>query len=119
VKHGLSLPVLQNPILAPEVARLAAAISGGRDELLELAIPVAEAQVVLLRARRLRSELIDRALKDPHFILRANSAAYVRLLGRAERGRNRSVQHSNGKQPSSLNARPRAPFTGTPALSRS
>ena len=78
VKHGLSLSVLQDPVLAPEVARLAAAITGGRDELLELAIPIAEAQVVLLRARRLRSELIDRALKDPHF-MRANSARYARL----------------------------------------
>ena len=62
------------------MARLAAAITGGRDELLELAIPIAEAEVVLLRARRLRTELIDRALKDPHFTLRANSAHYVRLL---------------------------------------
>ena len=55
-KHGLSLSVLQDPILAPEVARLAAAITGGRDELLELAIPIAEAEVVLLRARRVRTE---------------------------------------------------------------
>ena len=43
LRHGLSASVLQDPILAPEVARLAAAITGGRDELLELAIPIAEA----------------------------------------------------------------------------
>jgi len=84
-KHGLSLSVLQDPILAPEVARLAAAITGGRDELFELAIPIAEAQVMLLRARRMRTELIDRALKDPHFTFRANSARYVRLLARVLR----------------------------------
>jgi hypothetical protein len=85
VKHGLSLPVLQDPVLAPEVSRLAAAISSGTDELFELAVPIAEAQVVLLRARRLRSELIDRALQDPQFTLRANSARYVRLMGQMVR----------------------------------
>jgi len=41
--------------------------------------------VVLLRARRVRTELIDRALKDPHFTSRANSARYVRLLVRVLR----------------------------------
>jgi hypothetical protein len=81
VKHGLSVSVLQDPALAPEVARLAAEITGGSDELLEFAVPIAEAQVVLLRARRLRSEFIDRALKDPHFLLLANPANYVRYLG--------------------------------------
>jgi hypothetical protein len=78
VKHGLSRSA--HPALMPEVARLAAALTGGKDELLELAIPIAEAEVVLLRARRLRTELIDRALKEPHFTSRANSAHYVRLL---------------------------------------
>jgi hypothetical protein len=73
--------VLQDSTLVPEVARLAAAITGGRDELLELAIPIAEAQVVLERARRLRSELIDRALKEPHLTSRANSVHYARLWG--------------------------------------
>jgi hypothetical protein len=80
-KHGLSLSVLQDPVLAPEVARLAAAISGGRDELLELAVPIAEAQVVMLRARRLRTELIDRALNNPHSFSRAHLARLPRLLG--------------------------------------
>ena len=65
MKHGLSRSALHDPALTPEVARLAAAITGARDELLELAIRIAEAEVVLLRARHLRSELIDRALKDP------------------------------------------------------
>ena len=65
IKHGLSLSVLQDPVLAPEVARLAAEIAGGRNELLELAIPIAEAQVLLLRARRVRTELINQALNDP------------------------------------------------------
>jgi hypothetical protein len=82
-------------MLAPEVARLAAAITGGRDELLELAIPIAEAQVVLLRARRLRSELIDCALKEPHFTSRAHLTRLPRLLGmilRAEKtGRHSAV----------------------------
>ena len=81
MKHGLSLSVLQDPVLAPEVARLAAEISGGNNELLELAVPIAEAQVLLLRARRVRTELINQALNDPLFTFRANSVRYARLWG--------------------------------------
>ena len=92
-KHGLSVSVLQDPVLAPEVARLAAAITGGRDELLELAVPIAEAQVVLLRARRLRSELIDRALKDPHFTSAGELGPLRAPLGAdGARRRNRPAQ---------------------------
>ena len=68
--------MLQDPVLAPEVARLAAEISGGNNELLELAVPIAEAQVLLLRARRVRTELINQALKDPLFTFRANSVLH-------------------------------------------
>jgi hypothetical protein len=80
LKHGLSLPPSQDPDLVPEIARLAAQIAGRRGHLLELAIPIAEAQLVLLRARSLRHETINRALRDPQFTFRANSARYVRLL---------------------------------------
>ena len=83
--------MLQDPILAPEVARLAAAITGGRDELLELAIPIAGSGL-LLRARRVRTELIGRALKDPHFTSRANSPLRAVIGSGAARGRNRAVQ---------------------------
>ena len=91
MQHGLSRSALQNPVLAPEVARLAAAITGGRDELLELAIQIAEAEVVLLRARQMRGELINRALKDPHFALHANPVRFLsfaaQMVRAAETGR--------------------------------
>ncbi len=80
LKHGLSLPPSQDPALVSEVARLAAQIAGRRGDLLELAIPIAEAQLVLLRARSLRHEMIDQALRDPQFTFRANAARYVGLL---------------------------------------
>jgi hypothetical protein len=91
VKHGLSRSALHDPALTPEVARLAAAITGGRDELLELAIQIAEAEVVLLRARQMRGELINRALKDPHFALHANPVRFLsfaaQMVRAAETGR--------------------------------
>jgi hypothetical protein len=80
LKHGLSLPPSQDPTLVPEVARLSAQIAGRRGDLLELAIPIAEAQLVMLRARSLRHEMINRALRDPQFTFRANAARYVGLL---------------------------------------
>jgi len=64
LKHGLTVPVLRDPLLAPEVASLARRIAGAREELIDLATPVAEAQLHLLRVRRRRSELIDQALRD-------------------------------------------------------
>src|SRR3954468_17899279 len=62
-RHGLSVPVLHDPQLAPEVTKLARRIAG-RDVLTDLAASIAEAQLDLLRVRRLRSELINRALCD-------------------------------------------------------
>jgi hypothetical protein len=80
LKHGLSLPPSQDPTLVPEVAKLAAQIAGRRGDLLEFAITIAEAQLVLLRARSLRHEMINQALRDPQFTFRANAARYVGLV---------------------------------------
>jgi hypothetical protein len=80
LKHGLSLPASQDPTLVPEVAKLAAQIAGRRGVLLEFAVPIAEAQLVLLRARSLRHEMINQALRDPQFTFRANAAGYVGLV---------------------------------------
>ena len=93
----------------PEVARLAAALAGGKDELLELAIPIAEAELVLLRARRLRTELMIRP-QGSALPSRANSVRYVRLLRLvcARKKPAGSVPHSSGKLTRFLNVRPRA-----------
>src|SRR5215475_1858595 len=56
LRHGLSLPVLADPALAPEVAALAARIIGeGADPARHAAaLRIAEAQVDILRIRRVR-----------------------------------------------------------------
>jgi hypothetical protein len=74
--------VAHDPFLSEEVAALARRISGANNNLLQLAIDVAEAQVDLTRVRRLRSELINRALRDPNYRTEVESLFLVRLLGR-------------------------------------
>ena len=68
-RHGLSLPVLEDPVLAPEVETLARRLAGeaadpGR---LALARRIAEAQIDLKRIRAIRQRYIERALADPTF----------------------------------------------------
>jgi hypothetical protein len=60
LRHGLSLPVLADPALAPEVAALAARIFGeGADPTRHAAaVRIAEAQVDVLRVRRVRAGII-------------------------------------------------------------
>jgi hypothetical protein len=71
-RHGLSLPVLADPALAPEVATLARAIAGeGASETRRAAAArIAEAQVDLARVRRLRAELMAGVLAGREPILR-------------------------------------------------
>jgi len=59
LRHGLSLPVLADPVLAPEVEALARKLAGegARGARHVLAIPVADAQIDLVRIRRVRLEL--------------------------------------------------------------
>jgi hypothetical protein len=86
VKHGLSVPVGQDPALAPEVARLAQRIAAGTDALLEFATSIAESQIDLTRVRQLRTELINGALKDPGLRSPPVSVREVRFLARVLRG---------------------------------
>src|SRR5690242_21762323 len=60
LRHGLSLPVLADPALAPEVAALTARIAGeGADPARHAAaVWIAEAQVDVLRVRRVRAGLM-------------------------------------------------------------
>src|SRR5262249_5737807 len=63
-RHGLSLPVLADPALAPDVAALARAIAGAgaSDACHAAAARIAEAQIDLLRVRRIRAELMAAVL---------------------------------------------------------
>src|SRR5690349_3507487 len=60
LRHGLSLPVLADPALAPEVAALTARIAGeGADPARHgAAVRIAESQVDVLRVRRVRARII-------------------------------------------------------------
>jgi hypothetical protein len=71
-RHGLSLPVLADPALAPEVAALARAIAGDGASAARhaAAARIAEAQVDLLRVRRLRAEVMAAVLAGREPILR-------------------------------------------------
>src|SRR5262249_47393761 len=60
LRHGLSLPVLADPALAPEVAELARRIAGdgASDARRAAALRIAEAQVDVLRVRRVREAIM-------------------------------------------------------------
>ena len=56
--HGLSVPITRD--FAPEVAALARKIAGDNGELAGLAGAIVEAELEILRVRRLRSDLTNR-----------------------------------------------------------
>lgn len=65
--HGLTRPVMRDPALAAQVDTLARAIAGARatPRLLDLARRIAEAEVDLMRVRRLRQDLVSHGIDDP------------------------------------------------------
>ncbi len=68
-RHGLNVPVLSDPSLAPAVEGMARKISGpdADAEMLEWARRIAEAQLDLNRVRASRKGLLTRLLVDPYF----------------------------------------------------
>lgn len=68
-RHGLAVPVLRDPALSAEVEVLVREIVGkvAGPKMIELARPVAEAQIDLKRVRRAREDLIAAALDDPNY----------------------------------------------------
>jgi hypothetical protein len=84
LRHGLSLPVCSDPVLAEEVDALAREIAG-RDanaERQEAARRIAEAQIDLRRVRQARHQLLSDALRNPYCESRAKVRAKVRLVRR-------------------------------------
>jgi hypothetical protein len=107
-RHGLNLPVMDDPALAPQVEALARDICGlGVDaqrqvsalhpaphpalysavraalhEKLHLARRIAEAEIDLIRVRRARHDLLARALADPNYRSSARLGARITLLRR-------------------------------------
>ena len=68
-RHGLNVPVLSDPLLAPEIEAMARRISSPHadTETAEWARRIAEAQVDLTRVRNSRRQLITRIFVDPAF----------------------------------------------------
>jgi hypothetical protein len=59
-RHGLAISILSNPQLTSEVEALARDIAGphANPEIVELSLPVAEAQIDIARVRRARYDLL-------------------------------------------------------------
>ena len=74
-RHGLSLPVLADPVLSQDVAELTREIVGSSPsrELYALARRVAESQIDLRRVRHARYDLLSSAVKDPDYESPSNS----------------------------------------------
>jgi hypothetical protein len=64
-RHGLRVPVLSDPALFAEAEAMAQKIAGDASfELIELARRIAEAQIDVIRIRRVRNDLLGRALSN-------------------------------------------------------
>jgi hypothetical protein len=64
-RHGLCVPVLSDPVLSAEVEAMAREIAGDASpELIELARRIAEAEIDVMRIRRIRNGLFGRALSN-------------------------------------------------------
>ena len=64
-RHGLRVPVLSDPVLSAEVETMAREIAGdASSELMELARRIAEAEIDVMRIRRVRNDLLGRAVSN-------------------------------------------------------
>jgi hypothetical protein len=64
-RHGLRVPVLSDPALSAAAQAMAQEIAGDASfELVELARRIAEAQIDVMRIRRVRNDLLGRALSN-------------------------------------------------------
>ena len=82
-RHGLSLPVLADPVLSQDVAELTREIAGSSPsrELYELARRFAEAHIDVRRVRDARYDLLSSALGDPDY----ESPSKLRTKANADR----------------------------------
>jgi hypothetical protein len=64
-RHGLRVPILSDPVLSAEAEAMAREIAGDASpELIELARRVAEAELDVMRVRRVRNDLLGRAFSN-------------------------------------------------------
>ena len=81
-RHGLSVPVLSDPLLAPKIEAMAHRISEpyADAETVDRALRIAEAQFDLNRVRNSRRLLMTQFLVDPNFLPRHVHRQRLRLL---------------------------------------
>jgi hypothetical protein len=81
-RHALNVPVLSDPLLAPEIEAMARRISGpyADAETAEPARRIAEAQIDLNRVRASRRRLLTRLLVDPYYQPKEVNRQWFRLL---------------------------------------
>src|SRR4051794_32525668 len=80
-KHGLAVPLRERPELSADITALAHRIADDKKELLDVAVDIAEAELDLLRVRRVRSELIDKTLGEPDYMSTSDAIRFVGMLG--------------------------------------
>lgn len=83
VKHGLAVPISHDVALSAEAAALAHQIAGSQAELLGIALEIAEAELAITSVRRLRSEAIDTALRDPRYTSSADAIKFFKMVASA------------------------------------
>jgi hypothetical protein len=82
LRHGLSIPVRNEPTLAPQIEALADKIAGGADapaEVRDTARAVAEAHIDVCRVLHARHQLLERALAE-HYEPRQISRQKIQML---------------------------------------
>jgi hypothetical protein len=104
-KHGLSIPIFSDPILSGDFESLAHEIVGedASTDQKDLARRIAEAQIDLVRVRRLRLDLLSRELSELEYVSprspRVTTRRLIRLLKMADRGLEIPSKLMNGISP--------------------
>ena len=85
-RHGLTVPIEFDRALAANAEALAREIAsvGASPRLLELARPIAEAQIDIVRVRQVRHDLLAGALSNPYYYSTKNLTRTVRDLIRID-----------------------------------
>src|SRR5258708_2161067 len=85
--HGLSLPVLSDPVLSIEVEQLAQQLVGrdANKDVVEAARRFAAAQIDLVRIQRVRFNVIAQAYSDPHYVSPSTLRGYAVVVRSMER----------------------------------
>jgi hypothetical protein len=81
LRHGLAVPIGCDAKFSAEIETLAKSIVGPRasPDLLPLALRIAEAQLDLVRIRRVRHDLLSKALSDPAYESSASTKRKIKL----------------------------------------